>query len=76
MTTATDPRYTQAGYHLARQSWQDLIEMFGLNDYRLKRMQAAYALWVAGGPDFADDDDWLDAAQEWHRTYLANQAAA
>lgn len=73
---AVDPRYTQANYATVRQSWQDLIEMFGLTEYRAPRLTAAYQLWATNAPEYADSDDWLDAAQEWHRTYLANQAAA
>jgi len=68
--------YTAANYAIARQSWQDLVEMFGLTEYRAPRMNAAYQLWATNAPECTAGDDWSEAAQEWHRTYLANQAAA
>lgn len=70
---AADPRYTQASYAIVRQSWQDLIEMFGLTEYRAPRLAAAYQLWAVNAPEYADGDDWTVAAAEWQRTYLANQ---
>ena len=76
MNSQTTTRYTQANYAAVRQSWQDLVEMFGLTEYRAPRLTAAYQLWAANAPEYADSDDWLDAAQEWHRTYLAHRAAA
>ena len=71
MTTTTDPRYTQAGYITVRKSWQDHIEMFGLTKCRERCLTDAFQLWVTNAPQIVADDDWVDAAGEWHRTHLA-----
>ncbi|MFE9777735.1 hypothetical protein ACFYPA_06210 [Streptomyces sp. NPDC005775] len=70
---AADPRYTQAGYVAVRKSWQDLIEMFGLTEYRARTLNAAYQLWALNAPEYAAGDDWTVAADKWQRIYLTNR---
>ncbi|WP_328903278.1 hypothetical protein OHR86_28155 [Streptomyces sp. NBC_00441] len=67
-------RYTQARYDTVRRSWQDLIEMFGLTQYNAKPLAKAYQLWADNAPEYAAGDDWTAAADDWHRTYLANHS--
>lgn len=58
--------HSNRGYRIARASWVNHVEQFGITWFRTD-VEEAHAIWMAARPDLAAGDDWRAAGEAAHR---------